>query len=1232
MFLLVLVSELGILTDRRIEVSVSAKWKKPHPFAEVVSFFNEFYPEGYGCLVDQVNAAESLPVSVNDSVEFVSKCLPGFELKFLKYLMKWHYFSPRIAFYSDLQNSEKQSMKFDFEPHFDCVQFIDFEKEKTLKEKCVIRPVLPESAGEADRVRGYGVELRPFRYSMEYGVKDSASSVAATADDHADKTRGYLDTLEGMIGKEPSGRRLRRAFFSFVQEIDDEMKLSALRDIAQNWPATAHYVATTEVDKDIEDELEENAPDVVPGSNAVVMNGRVIPISTFDPFTLGKTVQEEVNIRRVLLSDFGLSPPSVTMLTQKEATKPSLAYDIRKGPIIWLNDLENDKKYKRWFPKLAPLFGALNAPPRVRKNLMNVVLLLDPSFRKDFESLLRVRKLISDGYAARFGVILSPHESSEESLRINRGLSELADSFSVFLTKVSANTESIEMAFADAYKQVTGRNWGEFLEQSENFCANQTLWLEESGLSAPAVWVNGKLFQGSDVFDMLEFYVMQSLQTTRELIGTPDFGGDVLDFVLAKSKAVQRSVKAIHTDSPVAIDVVKLPYEQQSRLATFMKEVKYDLEDSEFPLATIWVHCNRNNAAIERNIRDYFAGEHKAPVRIAFFSKLPEALEPMITKNDLVNHDYEAIIIVNGRILEINSEFHDFGLLSDWQSSSETAARFVSKRETSFSVQVNDRHRADCHTFWMMVLLSFNVTGIKRRHFHPNTFDPDSPAVIVSESEDSPLTLECVLDPFSKEFQKMSGFLAAISDLKLMDISVLLNPPEVLESIPTSFYRYIDDDIGVFSFLNESITYSLIPDVPETWMIEQSVADVDLDNILGRELNSGTFRAYYELSNIVLEGTALDQTRSVCDGAQIQLYSHGSFVTDTTVMKNRGYWQLKTYPGLFTITLAAGWTSEGFQIEQTTAYPAVASFVWRDHLLKLRRNANYSSQRNADVKDDGKVHIFAVASGRLYERLAKIMMLSAMKNTNTTVKVWLFKNFLSPQFKQTLNLMCSLYNMEYELVTYRWPFWLRRQSEKQRTTWGYKILFLDVLFPLSLKRVIYIDADQTIRTNLRQLMTMDFNNAPYAFTPFCDSRLETEPFRFWKTGYWKDHLQGKPYHISALFAIDLPRFRQLSAGDWLRYYYSTLAPDSNSLANLDQDLPNYAQDRIPIHSLPQNWLWCETWCSDDTMDSALTIDLCNNPLTKRPKLEIAQTRIAEWPRLDEEARSIEARAELRDEL
>ncbi len=60
------------------------------------------------------------------------------------------------------------------------------------------------------------------------------------------------------------------------------------------------------------------------------------------------------------------------------------------------------------------------------------------------------------------------------------------------------------------------------------------------------------------------------------------------------------------------------------------------------------------------------------------------------------------------------------------------------------------------------------------------------------------------------------------------------------------------------------------------------------------------------------------------------------------------------------------------------------------------------------------------------------------------------------------------------------------------------------------------------------------------------------------------------------------------------------------------------QHQLPIHSLPQEWLWCETWCSDESLEKARTIDLCNNPQTKEPKLDRAKRQVPEWTVLDEE--------------
>ncbi|KAL4422940.1 hypothetical protein ABPG75_009137 [Micractinium tetrahymenae] len=418
-------------------------------------------------------------------------------------------------------------------------------------------------------------------------------------------------------------------------------------------------------------------------------------------------------------------------------------------------------------------------------------------------------------------------------------------------------------------------------------------------------------------------------------------------------------------------------------------------------------------------------------------------------------------------------------------------------------------------------------------------------------------------------------------------------------------------------------------------------------------------------------------------GVQLQLLAlsaprQAPPLVDTLVMSNLGYFQLKSRPGLWKLKLAPGHSQELYTIASSTgasrsgqrAEAAVAgadahqvpvaltSFTGKHMHLFLRKHPDRLHEDVLEAggaegeegkgtlwskvaswgkggppaeagatagvpasgsAEDSRIHVFTVASGHMYERLQKIMVLSAIKRTRARVKFWFIKNYMSPQMKAFVPYMAKKYDFDYEFVTYKWPSWLHKQTEKQRIIWAYKILFLDVLFPLGLKKVIFCDSDQVVRADLLELWNMDLHGAPYGYTPFCDNNREMEGFRFWKQGFWKDHLQGRPYHISALYVVDLERFRQMAAGDRLRVIYDGLSKDPNSLANLDQDLPNYAQHGVPIFSLPNEWLWCETWCGNETRPQAKTIDLCNNPLTKEPKLQSARRIIAEWPDLDREA-------------
>ncbi|XP_019863026.1 PREDICTED: UDP-glucose:glycoprotein glucosyltransferase-like [Amphimedon queenslandica] len=86
------------------------------------------------------------------------------------------------------------------------------------------------------------------------------------------------------------------------------------------------------------------------------------------------------------------------------------------------------------------------------------------------------------------------------------------------------------------------------------------------------------------------------------------------------------------------------------------------------------------------------------------------------------------------------------------------------------------------------------------------------------------------------------------------------------------------------------------------------------------------------------------------------------------------------------------------------------------------------------------INIFSIASGHLYERFLRIMMLSVLKHTKNPVKFWFLKNYLSPQFKDFIPRMAERYGFEYELVQYKWPRWLHGQTEKQRLIWAWFVL------------------------------------------------------------------------------------------------------------------------------------------------------------------------------------------------
>uniref|UniRef100_A0A8B9VUU4 UDP-glucose ceramide glucosyltransferase-like 1 n=1 Tax=Anas zonorhyncha TaxID=75864 RepID=A0A8B9VUU4_9AVES len=497
-----------------------------------------------------------------------------------------------------------------------------------------------------------------------------------------------------------------------------------------------------------------------------------------------------------------------------------------------------------------------------------------------------------------------------------------------------------------------------------------------------------------------------------------------------------------------------------------------------------------------------------------------------------------------------------------------------------------------------------------------------------------------IVDPLTREAQKMAHLLIVLKDIVNMKLRLFLNCRSKLSEVPLkSFYRFVlepelmyginkhlpSEPVAKFLELPESLLLTLNMITPESWLVEAVNSSCDLDNIHLQDVRTVT--AEYELEYILLEGHCFDVTTGQPPrGLQFTLGTKNNPVmVDTIVMANLGYFQLKANPGAWTLRLRKGKSEEIYQVfshEGTDSVADLADVIvvlnnFRSKIIKVQVQKK-PDKVNEDLLTDGItekgnlesvtsfsegippeekekksdiLNIFSVASGHLYERFLRIMMLSVLRHTKTPVKFWFLKNYLSPTFKDVIPHMAKKYGFKYELVQYKWPRWLYQQTEKQRIIWGYKILFLDVLFPLAVDKVIFVDADQIVRSDLKELRDLDLKGAPYGYTPFCDSRKEMDGYRFWKSGYWASHLGKRKYHISALYVVDLKKFRKIAAGDRLRGQYQALSQDPNSLSNLDQDLPNNMIHQVAIKSLPQEWLWCETWCDDESKKKAKTIDL-----------------------------------------
>ncbi|KAJ8425780.1 hypothetical protein Cgig2_020918 [Carnegiea gigantea] len=514
-------------------------------------------------------------------------------------------------------------------------------------------------------------------------------------------------------------------------------------------------------------------------------------------------------------------------------------------------------------------------------------------------------------------------------------------------------------------------------------------------------------------------------------------------------------------------------------------------------------------------------------------------------------------------------------------------------------------------------------------------------SAVVLKPENSSIHIDAVIDPLSASGQKLTSLLRILWKSFQPSMRIVLNPLSSLVDLPLkNYYRYVVptmDDFGSSDYavngpkaffanmpLSKTLTMNL--DVPEMWLVEPVIAVHDLDNILLENLGeTRTLQAVFELEALVLTGHCFEKDQEPPRGLQMILGTKSApHLVDTLVMANLGYWQMKVSPGIWYLQLAPGRSSELYLLKEDDGGSQRTTSSKRIIIDDLCGKVVHLEVEKRKGKEHEKLLVSADDDDQSHER---------KKDSESSWN----KNL----FKWASGLIGGGQQPKKTDSTE-----LDSKTGRHGTPINIFSIASGHLKFINLQ-VIFVDADQVVRADMGELYDMDIKGKPLAYTPFCDNNKDMDGYRFWRQPSYV-----KRSSCSALYVVDLVKFRQTAAGDTLRVFYETLSKDPNSLSNLDQasypatseaysldkfwfvrisggvctsvensvdlapnylleslDLPNYAQHTVPIFSLPQEWLWCESWCGNATKPRAKTIDLCNNPMTKEPKLQVLLSEI-----------------------
>lgn len=1048
------------------------------------------------------------------------------------------------------------------------------------------------------KLRGYGVSIRPNLLGDEkFGQKNIQPSQNNVPQDIT------LANLENNLSSHDEFKinkiDMHLKIIEYIRKNKGKPILTLLRDITNNWPAFAKDVFGSEQSVDTINFYENLRKHINNYEDFMTINGRKIVNPEIDIFTLLNIIKTERKFRDILSNKFKLNENVISQLSHHEIATHQYFFDYRVEIIDFLNDIELDPQFEQLSTQFEDLLKD-SVIPLVRKNLVDFISYIDPTTHSGNMKLQASIELLNRGIPVRVGIV--PHFNLKNrlsrkiafayhhlALKNSRDAIAFLQRLRIWHDRENLTLEESASRAYDSINNLEDISWNDihkfYTPDTPEFQRLNKVhqYYQLKGIKPNTVSINGRIEEAQETSHYYVYYCKSAFNDVKrivELLDYDDFPTEDPIALLDNTEFIVNNLKGpiSKNNMIVSLDLYHQKITDQISFIEDLEKINWKRKDSNEPKA--YYILLTNSSRIEP-FNVFMAKSHKYP---SAFAVNPD-IEYLKTKN----YSYPTLIC-GGRVYEnIELTVENLEEIENWFA--------FSIGQTINPILESANANSSLYFYLSTIICDWQANSISRSRLNNDIFTLNSE--MTYESNDGDIVWEIALNPLTKSFQRMIDIIKFVDENKLARVKLVINPsaktPESSLAIDYYYRSSLDSDNVLFTQLNESNQYFMILDSPSSWISSVIESDIDTNNIKFEGKQQGLYNVKYQLNKVSIEGSLQYQSSEPCGGALMNLGS-----SQTVTFHDNGYWQFDTNIGPHSLLFQN--TSKDINIDS-----------FGSNMLNLQVDNNYKSnnfnEKTSSKKDDDNINIFVIPTDASDEKFAKVMMISVLNNTKSKVKFWILREFVSQEFAKFLHKLSTKYNSEYEFIGYKWPEWLHPETSLLNKKMGYKILFLDVLFPIKVSRIIYIDSKSVIRGDVSELNKLDIGEHPYAF-PTIGMEAPREDTK--SNRYWFIQQNKIKYYSARLFIADLDKMRNTGTSNLIRYYYQRLSSEYNRLIVLDQDVINFITEIVPARDIPEKWLWCSTWSSMENFDNAKNIDLCPNHVNNIQLSEFANENVPEW--------------------